>query len=197
MSKKTTNSIFTFGLVLMLISCGEDQFQPKPRGYFRIDMPEKTYSLFSSDCPFELELPNYARVEMRPSDQTDTCWFNVAFPRFNARFHCTYLPVDTNFHVLLNEAYAFAFKHELKASAIRREPFAIPQDHVYGLIYDLEGEVATSLQFYATDSTEHFLRGSLYFNSRPNVDSLAPVLAFIRQDLQHMIQTLHWKQEIK
>ena len=45
-------------------------------------------------------------------------------------------------------------------------------------MYDLKGNTASSLQFFVTDSTRNFLRGSLYFNAEPNKDSLAPVMDF-------------------
>ena len=69
-----------------------------------------------------------------------------------------------------------------------------PERDVYGLMYFLEGEgVASPLQFYVTDSTRHFLRGSLYFNIYPNNDSLQPVIDFITDDVRHLITTLEWK----
>jgi gliding motility-associated lipoprotein GldD len=64
---------------------------------------------------------------------------------------------------------------------------------VYGLIYDIEGNTASSLQFYVTDSTKHFIRGALYFNVRPNIDSVKIVLEFLKKDVLHLIQTLQWK----
>jgi hypothetical protein len=39
----------------------------------------------------------------------------------------------------------------------------------------MQGNAASSTQFYVTDSTTHFLRGVLYFYSAPNADSLKPV----------------------
>jgi gliding motility-associated lipoprotein GldD len=64
---------------------------------------------------------------------------------------------------------------------------------VYGLLYDIEGNTASGLQFYLTDSTHHFLRGALYFNASPNIDSLKLVLDFIREDVLQLIKTTKWK----
>lgn len=184
--------ISVLALVACLLTSCSDNYQPKPRGYFRIDTPEKMYKTYQADCPLSFEIPKYSRVEIIPGHQTDTCWLNIAYPRFDAKLHCTYLGVNNNLETYLNESYAFAFKHESKANAIKRTPFNYPPHRVSGLVYDLEGSVATSLQFYATDSANHFFRGSLYFNVHPNPDSLAPVLAFLREDVEHLIATINW-----
>jgi gliding motility-associated lipoprotein GldD len=185
--------LFTIACTAVLYSCRPDPV-PRPRGYFRIDFPEKTYLPFTPSCPFEMEVPAYARVEInREAANADSCWFNVYFPQYKARLHCTYLPVKNNSDDLVRDAYTFAAKHEMKATAIRRTLIEDTERKVFGVVYDIEGEAASQLQFFVMDSTAHFLRGALYFNSRPNPDSLAPVLAFIRGDVMHMTQTVKWK----
>ena len=61
------------------------------------------------------------------------------------------------------------------------------------IFYELDGSTATNAQFFITDSTKHFLRGSLYFNSTTNQDSIAPVLAFLKIDMLKLIESLEWK----
>jgi hypothetical protein len=43
-----------------------------------------------------------------------------------------------------------------------------------------------------TDSIEHFLRGSLYFNETPNADSLLPVKQYIKEDFITLMESLKW-----
>ena len=66
-------------------------------------------------------------------------------------------------------------------------------EKVYGLVFDIAGNTASSVQFYLTDSTKHFMRGALYFNERTNVDSVSPVLTYLKKDILHMIETLKWE----
>ena len=66
------------------------------------------------------------------------------------------------------------------------------ENKVYGVLYDIHGNSASNLQFFATDSIENFLRGSLYFNTIPNADSLQPVKDYIKEDLQNLIESLKW-----
>ncbi len=83
--------------------------------------------------------------------------------------------------------------HITRADAINEELIYNTDKRVFGILYDLKGNTATAVQFFVTDSINHFLRGSLYFSSEPNPDSLAPVIDFFRQDIAHMIETLKWE----
>ncbi len=167
---------------------------PKPRGYFRIDLPEKSYTPYQSLCAAWMEVPSYSKVEVITNKNSrDSCWFNIFYPRLQARIHCTYLPIDRNFEKLITEAYNFAVSHEVKATALKRTLVEDSTRNVFGIIYDIEGEAASQIQFFLTDSTTHFFRGSLYFFNPPNPDSVAPVLSFIKEDILHLTQTLRWK----
>lgn len=188
-------SIIAIALVAYLVlQSGREEGIPKPRGYFRIVLPEKSYTTFESACPVSLEVPSYSKVEIvRNQGSNDSCWFNIFYPRFNARIHCTYLPVGNNLEGMIREAYGFAASHEMKASGMRRTLLSDEERKVYGLLYDIEGDAASQVQFFMTDSTSHFFRGSLYFFNPPNPDSIAPVLSFIREDIVHIGETIRWR----
>jgi gliding motility-associated lipoprotein GldD len=121
-------------------------------------------------------------------------WINIDFPQFNSRIHISYKDVKrNNFDSLVNDAFTMSYKqHTYKASAIEPEPFTTPNG-VEGVYFTLKGNTATGNQFFATDTTKHFLRGALYFAATPNEDSLAPVNTFLKKDLQHLINTIQWK----
>lgn len=169
---------------------------PKPYGYFRIELPEKSYTRYKSPCDIAFDLPNFSKIELyKGHDTGDSCWFNVSYPRLRAKVYCTVLPVQNDLSGLIKDAYGFAAKHEMKATALQRTTIEVPYHRVYGIMYDLEGMVASQLQFFVTDSTSHFMRGALYFDHKPNPDSIAPVLEYIREDVKHLLQTLEWTTE--
>ena len=181
-------------LVTMLMPSCNEEYAPKPRGYFRIDFPEKSYIRFDTAFPYTFEYPAYASVvpDTRPS--SDPYWINVDFPQFKGRIHISYKPVHHNLNEFLEDSRTFVVKHIPKAEAIDDSLIYRPEDRVFGLVYYIEGaQAASPCQFFVTDSSSHFLRGALYFNVTPNNDSLAPVIDFIREDIRHMIQTFRWK----
>lgn len=182
-------------LILLLAACGGEDHTPKPRGYFRIDLPEKSYQPYSEACPFEFDMPVYARMVPDTTQDTHPCWMDMTMPEFNASLHLSYWPVNSEemFRDLTEDARELAYKHTVKASSIDEYAIRFPERDLYGMLYDIKGNTASWLQFYLTDSTDHYLRGALYFREKPRLDSIKPVLDFIHADIDTMIRTFHWR----
>jgi gliding motility-associated lipoprotein GldD len=179
-------------MVLLLAYGCSDIPMPKPRGYFRIDLPERHYIPFDTTFPYTFEYPSYARIS--PDNNGNPYWINIDYPRFKGRIHISYKSVNGNLAQYTEDAHALVMKHIPKASAIDEIRIDNHADHVHGLIYDIKGSgAASAYQFFVTDSTRHFVRGALYFSVLPNNDSLAPVIDFVKSDIQHMLETFRWK----
>lgn len=200
MRKQSSKYLLSLFLILSL-GCGTN-FTPKPRGFFRIDLPKKEYRVFESACPFSFEYPEYAVVTQHHGKDTIPCWLDVVYPEFKGTLYLSYYNLQENMdsassqepiYKYLEDTRSLAYKHTVKARAIDEEPFANKERDVYGLIYNIYGlNTASSLQFYLTDSTEHFLRGALYFYVAPRNDSLAPVIDFVREDIYRFIDSFEW-----
>lgn len=189
---------FVIFLAVLFFSCNSD-YTVKPRGYFKIDLPEKSYQVFNAPgYPYQFEYPAYGQIvkdSLFFDERTENpYWINIDFPKLGARIHLSYKNIGTNrFDSLVNDAYTLSYKqHTYKASAIDPQPFTTPLG-VEGVFFTLKGNTATAHQFFATDTTKHFLRGALYFSATPNEDSLRPVTSFLRADLEHLINTLQWR----
>ena len=192
--RRLTNSLIALIWLVLASSCGDKNPQPKPRGYFRIDMPDKQYVTLDTMRYYSFEYPTYSTITPDYHSLQEKDWVNVEFPRFKGTIHISYKQVNDNLGEYLEDAYFMITKHIGKATGIRDSVIINKEKDVYGLMYYLDGEgVASPLQFYLTDSTEHFMRGSLYFNVVPNNDSLQPVIDFITDDVRHLINTLEWK----
>ena len=191
---KKLQIIVVLVFTVIIISCHEN-YSPRPRGYFRIDLPEKSYQQLDTTLPYKFEYPVYANITDDPYAPNQKNWINVNFPAFKAVLHVSYEPVNHNLDKYLNDAHTLVSKHIPKAEAIYDSLIFHPEKKVYGLAFRIEGLGAASpYQFYVTDSTKNYLRGALYFNLHPNNDSLAPVIKFLDQDIDHLINTLEWKQ---
>ncbi|MEZ5070679.1 MAG: gliding motility lipoprotein GldD [Bacteroidales bacterium] len=178
-------------LLAGLLAC--DPYTPKPTGYLRVDYPEKTYHLYDEQAHFQFEVPDYADLHPHQSRGAEEGWLDVDFSGLQATLHLSYKEVDGNLDDYIADSRALAYKHTVKAAGIDESPFLDPVDRRFGMVYDLKGDVASAVQFFLTDSTRHFLRGSLYFDCAPNRDSLNPVIRFLREDIVHLIETTQWK----
>lgn len=190
---KKINSIFLLLILVLLLSCGGNEYTPKPKGYFRIDLPEKEYKLFEPSCPFSFKIPTYTEVKPDANNPTEPCWFDLNFNNLNASVYLSYKTVDNNINQYLEDSRTLAFKHTVKANDIDQEIISFPDKKIYGLIYNIEGNAASAYQFHLTDSNSHFIRGSLYFNNIPNQDSIQPVLEFVKEDISKLIESFEWK----
>lgn len=178
----------------LLVSCSEDAPSPLPSGYFRIDLEPPVYVRKELDCPFVFEISDRSRLDIFSSGlQGQNCWFDLYYPRFKARVHFTYKDLDGNLREYIEESRAMVYEHTIKASKIQSLTISNDNKNVYGLLYSLEGNVASPFQFYLTDSTSHFMRGSLYFEAKPNQDSIGPVLDYVKTDLNHLIESFEWR----
>lgn len=195
--KKSHNRrLVWLGLALALFTACRDSPAPRPRGYHRIAIPEAAYRSYNHPSGIQFDVPQYAKIELIAQRQaSEDHWFNLALPNFQAKVHCSYIQLQSEkqFYGMLEDAHDMVFAHEMKASGIAAKGFDFPQNQVSGLLYELSGPVATPLQFLATDSTQHFLRGSVYFNHVPNPDSIAPALEQVKKDLVRLIETLEWE----
>lgn len=190
--------IITFYILLLffLSSCNS-QYTPKPRGYFRIDFPEHAYQAFNQpDFPYSFEYPVYGKIIRDTAffgDKPENpYWINVDFPDFHARIYISYKQVAGNFDKLREDAYKMTYKHTYKASSIEDSLLSTPLG-VHGIFFNVGGNAATAKQFFVSDTTKHFLRGALYFDTTPNSDSLGIVNAFLQEDMIHLINSLQWK----
>lgn len=191
--------ILLFLMILLASSCEETIDTPKPRAYFRIDLPEKSYEWYRpADCPFQFMYPTYARVLRDTSffgeTPADPCWLNIVIDTLGSVIHISYKPISNQQTLFkLNEdAHKMSFKHTIKADYIEERIISTDKG-VRGILYDIGGNAASNIQFTLTDSTHHYLRGALYFNALPNADSLAPVIEFVQKDMLHLIETFEWK----
>ncbi len=188
---------FLLGIIL-LSSCRPDIPVPKPRGYFRIDMPEKAYQEFdSTGFPYSFSYPVYGKItqdEELVKRENSPYWININFPDFNASVYLSYKEItpEEPFAQLMEESYRLTYAHDIRADYIRSPDF-ITSKGVMGIYYNVGGNAASTYQFLLTDTVKNFVRGSLYFEVTPNVDSLKPSLEFLKKDIDHLIETFEFK----
>jgi gliding motility-associated lipoprotein GldD len=200
-----TRYFFLIIVVLGLLACEQKQVGdvPRPKGYNRIELPSAKYIPLEVGHPYQFEMSAYAKVipdtvtigNKREVYKAEPHWIYLYYPRWDAFIQITYKSLggdQQKLKALINDSFALAYKHQGKAAGIHDYVMTTTDGRKAGLI-ELNGEVATSLQFFTTDSTKHFLRGAIYVKTATQNDSLAPIIRFLKQDALHLIQTLSWK----
>lgn len=186
--------LIVIAVCLGLVSCENDNYVPKPIGFSRIDFPDHEYVLYDEECPFSFEYGVMSKVIRVKGKNGATCWFNLEYPNQKAKVHFSYLTIDgVSIENLTKDARKLAMEHLSKADDYEENVIVDTAQNVYGIIYDFKGSTASNMQFYLTDSINHFVRGALYFEVTPKADSLAPTEKYIEEDLAHLIQTFNWK----
>jgi gliding motility-associated lipoprotein GldD len=185
---QTKHFYFFIFLNLVLISC-QDDVLPKPTSYLRLDYPEADYIGFVSKCPFVFDINASAAKNL---EIKDNCDITVQYPEMKASVFLTYKKIDNNLEDLLRDAQNITYKHVIKADEIVEIPFMNHKDKVYGMFYEVGGNAATNSQFYVTDSSRHFITGSVYFYTKPNFDSIMPASSYIRDDMKKMMESIRW-----
>jgi gliding motility-associated lipoprotein GldD len=188
---------YGFAILFLMASCNSN-YTAKPQGYFSIDFPKHEYQTFNQPgYPYTFEYPVYAKVLKDSTFFGGTTenpwWINIDFPQFSGRIYVSYKEIGKNkFDTLIKHAYILTGKHSSKAYSID-DSLINTSNQVHGMFFSVGGDVATSNQFFLTDSTKHFLRGALYFDATPNADSLSIVNQFLLQDVKHLINTFKWR----
>ncbi len=198
MAKRTGAVLTTFFSCILFLAACNGPYTIKNKGYSKLSFPTKSYQVFNqTTAPYSFEYPGYAIIDENVNEQRTGLqkgkWLNIRFPGQEATIYISYIAMQAKqLDTLIRDAYTFANNHNNRASSIADSVFKNKQG-VEGIFFTIGGEVATPYQFFLTDSTRHFFRGALYYDTTPNQDSLAPVNAFLLADIQHILNTFRWK----
>lgn len=179
---------------LVFFGCTKE-YLPKPLGYNRLLLPKPAYHSLPDTLPYTFEYSVHARLLADTSWISERFWIEVYYPNIKANVHITYKKIENNEQLLkefMNDAYVLTAKHQIKAYAIDEVIIKTPSGKT-AVVAELDGEVPSQMQFTITDSTQNFLRGALYFNTKVNNDSLQPAIEYVKNDIMHLINSFDWK----
>jgi len=181
-------------LALLLVGCaGEDPPRARPYGFHKISLPETIayQSFVSESCPFSFQYPVMGEVSR---EMKDSCWVDIYFPDYDLKWHLThrYVP-DTELKIgeHFEEHRKLIYKHSKKATQIAARDFETATSS--GTAWEVYGNVGTPAYYFIADSAkENMLTVSFYFNTAMKNDSLAPVIDYMRGEMEKALQTLEW-----
>ncbi len=185
-------------LVILLTSCGED-YLPKPKAHLRLDYPEANYKKTKlPEMPVAFEVSHLAEgIKVKSlKSTTESYGANLEYKPLKATIYLTYKAIEgseENLMDYLKDAQKLTLEHTKKADEIPVYPFEDLERKVYGVLSEVRGDAASPAQFYVTDSVNHFLTGSLYFDAKPNYDSILPAANYLQKDIQRIMESLEWQ----
>ena len=192
--KKHTSFFAILSVLFIVLSSCQQSSIPKPYGYVRLTMPDTCYAdAVPAGYPYRFDVSCNAEVRPVSDEQGGQYWIDLHYPALNATVHCSYQPVRGNLRELTDDAIRFVYRHSSHASSIPEQGFVHAEARVYGVLFDLEGNTASSMQFFVTDSVRHFFRAAAYCDCVPNADSLAPVYDYLHKDVVRMVESFEWR----
>lgn len=189
------NSFLVLCVMALLFASCEDTYIPKPKGYARIDFETHSYQKYEKlNCPFTFEYGELSQILSVPPKNGNKCWFNIVYPQQKSKIHFSYFDLtQNNLDDLIEDSRKLAMKHLVRADDFEESIIQDTAQNVYGTIYDFKGGSASNYQFFLTDSTNHLVRGALYFEVQPNADSLSPAEIYIEEEILYLINSFQWK----
>ncbi|MBQ4819799.1 gliding motility lipoprotein GldD [Aquimarina sp. MMG016] len=178
-------------IIINLCSCG-GEILPKPKAMLRLSYPPSEYAKLELDCPYTFEKNNISDIQVPLKGKK--CWYNIEYSSLKATIYISYYAINNNLESLLRDAQNLTQEHVVKADAIQPKDFVYPEKRIFGRMYEVSGNAASPYQFYLTDSTRHFVSGSVYFKIKPNYDSILPAANYLRNDIMHIMETIQWKE---
>ncbi len=184
--------LILLGVVAGCMACTVE-YTPKPCGYFRIEPPIATYR-DTSVCglPFSFRLSGQAVVKEVESDSAQH-WFYITYPALNANLYCGYLSGTKE---ALVEAYVeFLRTPDRLANAkqsARTPEWSLTEENLYGELFCDNNNLASPMQFVVFGDSSKMLRGMLFYDCALNADSLAPVNAYLKQDIIELLKSFMW-----
>jgi gliding motility-associated lipoprotein GldD len=183
-------------LLALTIACGNKStvYYPKPKGFERIDLPKQGYQMLKGNYPYTFEYSKAAVITPDKTKDAEPYWILVEYPTLNAKIQFTYKPLEGDLTKLdkhVADAYKLASKHQVRATAQREQVVQLKNGKKV-VIIEIDGEVPSHFQFYATDTSKHFLRGAVYLNAATMNDSLQPVVDYLKADSRRILETLKW-----
>jgi len=174
------------------LACNGNQGMPLPHGHMRIGIPMDSVVTLNPDTSQQLPFAFEHNASAHWEGRKESGWGDLVYPDLQARIAFTYKSVKGQLPRLIDDAFTLAYKHNIVADGMTQHVYSHPEVDVHGLLFAIQGNAASATQWFATDSSSHFLRAATSIYARPNKDSLAPVNAFLQQEMERIMESLIW-----
>lgn len=178
--------------LISISSCGSRQDQgsvPKPEAWPRIELPSTDYQTYAIG-PAELQFNSSVQVETERKDNKNW-WITARYPQYRTvAIYLTLSDEDTkNISQVIDNRRERMELNAGGATTIVTELTSAGGWHCE--LTETRTSLTTPIQLLATDSTT-VLSGALYLNlpADTSVDSIAPIIGAVRDDMLFLLKNL-------
>jgi gliding motility-associated lipoprotein GldD len=111
---------------------------------------------------------------------------------FKSTIFISFLKINNNFNLIKSDFNIKINENSKNAFVVNTSEYSDPKKRVFAKYFSFKGNTPANTHFFITDSVSSFLTGSLYFESKPNYDSLIPYINYTNNDIRKMIQSFKW-----
>lgn len=173
---------------IFIIGCKGESTIPKPKAQIRLEYLKGELATLET-ANFSIDYNQLAN----PKKNKDMA-YTLEYPDMKGAIFLSYRRLDDDLDKLTQDANRLSYEHAAKADNIVEQPYVNSESKVYGSLFEVQGNAASQTQFFVTDSTTHFLTGSVYFYTKPNYDSILPAAAYLQNDIRGIMESLRWKE---
>lgn len=180
--------ILFFVLVLSFVSCDSSSL-PKQKGFFAPDFSYPKYTI-QNLCNFSYNINLDSNII-----NINDCNHEIKYNKLKAKVYLNKINLNNNLNEISSIFDEKVFNNSEYADRILTSEYSNYEKKVYSKLYFFVGDAPSNIQFYLTDSLSNFLSASVYFDSKPNYDSLFPYIHYIRSDIKKIIESFEWINE--
>jgi gliding motility-associated lipoprotein GldD len=174
---------------LLFLSCNET-YLPKQKAYFAPSFENKEFTLFTDNCKNEFLINTLSKV-----NEVSNCSYELIYKNLRAKIFINSVESDLkdiNIQEVFNEKL---FENSKFADRVLESIYDSNDKNISSKVYTFIGDTPSNIQFYITNNKNKFFTGSLYFNSKPNYDSLLPYIDYIGDDIKKIVDSFTWIDE--
>ena len=185
--------LFPFGLFLFIFSCNESNYLPREKGFLRLEFEKPTYDTFSNESSGLNFIYNdaYSTFEIVSDEKIVLGYKDI---KISIVLSDVELENLSSLEESLQNFYMFLEPHRKKSNQISIKEFTSADNNRFAKVFEMRGPVASPLQFYVTDSTNHFLFGSMNIMEKSDYDSIYPSIMYVKNDIFSIIESVNWEE---
>lgn len=172
---------------VFVMSCSNQTTTPKPKAFLYNEVSVPNYVFYKSACGYSFFINSENQIDF------ENCNVKIKNSSLSSTLYLSSINVKDNFSLIDSDFTKKIQENSTNAFAVNVSEYNDVENRVFAKYFSFVGNAPSNTQFYITDSTSVYLKGSLYFDSKPNYDSLLPSIYLINNDIRKMIQTFNWK----